>query len=62
MLFRCLFFDAIILQKDRRNLMAFYIRGLMAIISEWIREDCSNSIAYVAEMMQRCVKHRMEKL
>ncbi len=42
--------------------MAFYIRGLMAIISEWIREDCSNSIAYVAEMMQRCVKHRMEKL
>ena len=49
-------------QKDRRYLMAFYIRGLMAIISEWIREDCSDSIAYVAEMMQRCVKHRMEKL
>ncbi len=43
-------------QRDRRYLMAFYIKGLMAIISEWLRDDCADPIAYVVEMMQRCVK------
>ena len=27
-------------QQDRRYVMAFYIQGLMAIISEWLRNDC----------------------
>ena len=47
-------------QQDRRYIMAFYIQGLMAIISEWLRNDCADSIAYVVDMIQRCVKRRRE--
>lgn len=47
-------------QKDRRYIMAFYIHGLMAIISEWLKNNCADSVSYVADMIQRCVKRRME--
>ena len=49
-------------QQDRRYIMAFYIQGLMAIISEWLRNDCADSIAYVVDMIQRCVKRRKEEI
>ncbi|MDO4475072.1 MAG: TetR/AcrR family transcriptional regulator [Eubacteriales bacterium] len=49
-------------QQDRRYIMAFYIQGLMAIISEWLRNDCADPIAYVVDMIQRCVKRRREEL
>lgn len=49
-------------QKDRCYLMAFYIHGLMAMISEWLRNDCADSMEYIVEMIQRCVKRRMEEL
>lgn len=49
-------------QQDRRYIMAFYIQGLMAIISEWLRNDCADSIAYVVDMIQRCVKRHREEI
>ena len=49
-------------QQDRRYIMAFYIQRLMAIISEWLRNDCADSIAYVVDMIQRCVKRRREEI
>ena len=49
-------------QQGRRYIMAFYIQGLMAIISEWLRNDCADSIAYVVDMIQRCVKRRREEI
>lgn len=49
-------------QQDRRYIMAFYIQGLMAIISEWLKNDCSDPIAYVAELIQRCVKRHREEI
>ena len=49
-------------QQDRRYIMAFYIQGLMAIISEWLRNDCADSIAHVVDMIQRCVKRRREEI
>lgn len=49
-------------QQDRRYIMAFFIQGLMAIISEWLRNDCADSIAYVVDMIQRCVKRRREEI
>ena len=49
-------------QQDRRYIMVFYIQGLMAIISEWLRNDCADSIAYVVDMIQRCVKRRREEI
>ena len=42
--------------KVRENIMAFYIRGLMAIISEWLKNDCTDSITYVTGVIQQCVK------
>ena len=48
-------------QQDRRYVMAFYIQGLMAIISEWLRNDCVDPTAYVVELIQRCVKRRKEE-
>lgn len=43
-------------QQDRRYIMAFYIHGLMAIIMEWLRSDCTEPIAYIVDMIQGCVK------
>ena len=45
-----------VLQQDRPYIMAFYIRGLMAIISEWLKNDCADSITYVTGVIQQCVK------
>ena len=45
-----------VLQQDRPYIMAFYIRGLMAIISEWLKNDCTDSITYVTGVIQQCVK------
>ena len=47
---------------DRPYLMAFYIHGLMAIISEWFKNDCVDSIADVVNVIQRCVKRRREEI
>ena len=48
-------------QEDRRYIMAFYIQGLMAIISEWLKNDCADFIADVVNIIQRCVKRRGEE-
>ena len=48
-------------QEDRCYLMAFYISGLMAIISEWLKHDCSDSIEHTISVMQRCVMTHQEE-
>ena len=45
-----------VLQRDRPYIMAFYIQGLMAIISEWLKNDCADSITHVTGVIQQCVK------
>ena len=42
--------------------MAFYLHGLMAVISEWLKNDCAEPVEYIAGVIQRCVKHRVEGL
>ncbi len=49
-------------QKGRHYIMAFYIQGLIAIISEWVKNNCADSITYVVDMIQRCVKRRTEEI
>ena len=48
-------------KKDRHYIMAFYIHGIMAIISEWLRTDCDDSIEYIIKVIQQCVKRRREE-
>ena len=43
-------------EKQMLFTLAFYINGLMAIISEWLKQDCSVPTAEIAEIMQNCIK------
>lgn len=45
-------------ESERRYLMSFYIHGLMAIIAEWMNQDCADSIEQVLSVIQRCVLPR----
>lgn len=49
-------------EQDRHYIMAFYIRGLMAIITEWLRGDCVDSIDHIIALIRQCVMpHQEEK-
>ena len=47
-------------EADRGYLIAFYINGLMAIITEWLKNNCTDSIEHIAAVIQLCVKRRGE--
>ncbi|MGN1419973.1 MAG: TetR/AcrR family transcriptional regulator C-terminal domain-containing protein [Eubacterium sp.] len=42
-------------EQDRKYIMAFYISGLIAIITEWIKQDCDDSVDFLISVMQKCV-------
>lgn len=42
-------------QKDQGYMMAFYIRGLMAVISQWLKNGCTDSVDQIIAIMERCV-------
>lgn len=43
---------------DRKYMMAFYIHGLMAIIDQWLKEDCAAPIEHIVSVMCSCVIKR----
>lgn len=43
-------------EHDRQYIMAFHMQGLMAIIAEWLKNDCNESTEYISYLIQRCVK------
>lgn len=49
-------------EQDRKYLMAFYVRGLIAIVAEWLKRDCSDSIEHIISVMERCIPRSMEEL
>ena len=42
-------------EPDREYIVAFYISGLMAILSEWLKHDCEDSIEHICSIMEQCV-------
>lgn len=42
--------------KDRRYIMAFYVQGLMAIITQWLKNDCKDTVGQIIDVMQECVR------
>lgn len=40
----------------RKYMMSFYIHGLMAIITQWVKNDCKDSTEHIVEVIQRCVR------
>ena len=39
--------------ENRRYIMSFYISGLMAVISEWLKDDCKDSAEHI--IIRDCV-------
>ena len=42
-------------ERDHPYLMAFYIQGLMAIITQWLKQDCQDAPEHVIAVIQRCI-------
>lgn len=47
-------------QQDRAYLMAFYLQGLMAILTEWLKGDCADSIEHILAIIRRCIMRPQE--
>lgn len=43
---------------EQKYWMQFYINGLMAIINEWLKDDCRDSVDNVAAIIQHCVQRK----
>ena len=42
--------------EDQNYILQFHIRGIMAVINEWLKTDCADSIEHVISVIQTCVK------
>lgn len=42
-------------EKQRHYILAFYIWGIMAIVAEWLKDDCKDPIEEMIAVIQRCV-------
>ena len=47
-------------QEHQKYYISFYIEGTAAIIKEWLRTDCTESVETVAAVIERCV-HPIKK-
>lgn len=44
--------------ENQKYIMQFYISGLMAIINEWLKDDCRDSTEHIISIMQLCIKRK----
>lgn len=42
-------------ESERNYIMAFYIKGLMAIINEWLKNNCKESVEQIIRIIQNCI-------
>lgn len=42
-------------EENRNYMMAFYIHGMMAIVTEWLKNDCKEPVEKISGIMRRCV-------
>ena len=50
-----------IAKSDQSYMMTFYIHGLMAIVTEWLKNDCVDPISHISAIMEQCVMRGYEK-
>ena len=48
-------------EDERTYRMAFSIQGLMAIITEWLRRDCTDPVERIISIMQGCILPHQEE-
>lgn len=46
-------------EQDQKYLMSFYIHGMNAIITEWLKTDCKDSVEHISSVIQTCVPKKM---
>lgn len=39
---------------DMEYMMAFYVQGLVAIITRWLKNDCTDTVERLIDIMQKC--------
>jgi len=42
-------------EGEKRYVMAFYIQGFMGVISEWLKNDCRDSIEKITGIFMKCI-------
>lgn len=40
-------------ENERKYVMAFYIEGIIAIIKEWLKSDCEETVEHMIKIIQR---------
>ncbi len=41
-------------EENRNYMMAFYVRGMMAIVTEWLKNDCKEPVEKISSIMRSC--------
>lgn len=49
-------------ENERVYRMTFSIQGLMAIITQWLKQDCTDPIDHIIAIMQKCILPRQEEV
>lgn len=47
--------------QNRTYIMEYYIHGIMAIIGEWLKNDCSDSVEQIIELISQVVMNSTRK-
>ena len=42
-------------QSDRKYVMQYYLNGITAIITEWLKDNCEKSISDISHIIQICI-------
>lgn len=42
-------------EEHRPYYMAYYVEGIIAIIKEWLRQDCKDDVEMIASIIEACV-------
>lgn len=45
-------------EEERHYRMKFYLSGIAAIVEEWLREDCADSVERIMSVILHCVEGR----
>lgn len=48
-------------KEKRKYILAFYISGIMAVVNEWIKNDCNDSLESIQNIILECAKTYEEK-
>ena len=43
--------------EKQKYIMAFHINGIMALIKEWLNNDCKDSVEFIVSMIQICITY-----